>query len=71
MKTKQQMETEAILSMAKTIEELTQQVKILQQRIAMLEATRIPQMYPAAPSPYYPWYKPYEVTCTTVNGIVV
>lgn len=69
MKTNKEKETEAILTMVRTIEQLTMQVSFLQEKIRILEASRIYPTYPNAPTPYTPWYPPYTITSTTVNGI--
>lgn len=81
MKTVQQQETEAILSMARTIENLTQQVKELTARVERAERNQFPTnpapynpstpYGPLNPNPWVqPWpsYPPYTITCKMADG---
>lgn len=55
MKTMQQQETEAFLSMAEALKALEQQLADAKARIALLEAQRYSYQWPS--------YPPYKVTC--------
>jgi len=82
MKTLNQQETEAFLSMARTIESLTQQVKELTERVERAERANklpyspspLPWVGPTTPVNPYPWtqpwpsYPPYTITCKMADG---